>query len=270
MIYVDEAIWPYRNALYCHCMIDRNQPIEALHRFIESIGLKRRYFQNKQPSLAHYDLSPRMRKAAIAAGAIETDAVTMIRRCRRGKRPMSPKPKLIDEVIHYARLKPDYATIEGSYQGMRVNVPHFSSTCPDAVEHASYELDSVADRDDYLFNRFFKIKVTTELIPIEADDMPWDLVFRLYSVVDHNDNGVPMIMLGTEYEWARDLLDTAATTYGLGDEVRLRTDKIRPPAYVRMVNTDMVNTVMFDYGLPEAIPTIEIPKAMPAVLRWHK
>jgi len=269
-IYVDEAIWPYRNALYCHCMIDRNQPIETLHRFIESIGLKRRYFQNKTPSLAHYDLSPRMRKAAIAAGAIETDAVTMIRRCRRGKRPMSPKPLVIEESEYTARLKPDWETAHAHGLGAKVDTIAPNGYCNEAVDHASYELASVGNRDEYLCNRFFKIRVTTELIPIEADDMPWSLVFDLYNVQDDSSDAAPQIMLATPFEWARDLLDTAKAAYGLGDERRLRVSKAMPLAYARPVPTEMVSSIISDYGLSSSIETIILPAGIPASIRWYK
>lgn len=267
-IYVDEPIWPYRNALYCHCMIDRNQPIEALHAFAQSIGMQRRWFQNKTPALAHYDLSPRMRAAAVKAGAIEVDAPTMIMKCRRGKRPMSPKPKLIDETFHLARLKPDYATIEGNYQGMRVNTPHYYNHIPDAVEHTSYELDAIADRDEYLFNRFFKVKVTTELIALEADDFPWNEIFKLYSIEYEDIRAANEVVLGTNFDWARDLLDTAAKAYGLGEEGRLRTAPHKHPAYIRPVPNQMIATITFDYGLPDTLTVVRIPQGNPVTLRW--
>ena len=59
----------------CHMWTD-SEDMEELHRFAESIGLKRAWFQpaTKPRSINHYDLTPSKRAAAVAAGAIELDA----------------------------------------------------------------------------------------------------------------------------------------------------------------------------------------------------
>lgn len=77
-IYVDEAVWPYRGTMYCHCMTDGD--IQELHDFALKLGLKRSWFQNK-PSGAHYDLSQNKRWQAIRLGAIAVSSREMLRKC---------------------------------------------------------------------------------------------------------------------------------------------------------------------------------------------
>ncbi len=66
MIYVDEAVWPYRGMLMCHLLADT---VEELHAMADAIGMKRRWFQNdKYP---HYDICKTKRALAVKAGAKE-------------------------------------------------------------------------------------------------------------------------------------------------------------------------------------------------------
>jgi hypothetical protein len=67
----------------CHLFTDK-VALEELHELAARIGLERRWFQDKQ-SAPHYDLTPRRRLAAIAAGAVEVDkhAAVEIWRMRR-------------------------------------------------------------------------------------------------------------------------------------------------------------------------------------------
>lgn len=58
---------PFHNGS-CHMTTDG--PIEELHVFADKIGLKRQWFQ-KHKIVDHYDLTPKMRAKAIAAGAVE-------------------------------------------------------------------------------------------------------------------------------------------------------------------------------------------------------
>lgn len=44
-------------------------PLEELHAFAQSIGLKREWFQNHK-LMPHYDLTPRRARAALKAGAV--------------------------------------------------------------------------------------------------------------------------------------------------------------------------------------------------------
>jgi len=50
---------------WCHLICDGD--LEELHRFAQHIGLKREWFQRSR--VPHYDLTPRKRAQAIAAGA---------------------------------------------------------------------------------------------------------------------------------------------------------------------------------------------------------
>jgi hypothetical protein len=53
--------------------------LEELHRFAESIGLRRAWFQNHRV-VPHYDLTPSKRAAAVRLGAIETTGIDAMRR----------------------------------------------------------------------------------------------------------------------------------------------------------------------------------------------
>ena len=71
----------------CHLFTDALDLAE-LHAFAERIGLKQSWLQHKHVdlfSLPHYDLTPRRRAAAIAAGALEVDRREAVRlwRARR-------------------------------------------------------------------------------------------------------------------------------------------------------------------------------------------
>lgn len=58
---------------WCHMTTDGD--IEELHRFAESIGLRRSYFQDHvRRALKHYDLTPSKRALAISKGAVEVNA----------------------------------------------------------------------------------------------------------------------------------------------------------------------------------------------------
>lgn len=67
--------WPSKIRYFqggsCHLTTDGN--IEELHAFAAKIGMKREWFQEHR-LLPHYDLTPKRRAAAIAAGAVEVSA----------------------------------------------------------------------------------------------------------------------------------------------------------------------------------------------------
>lgn len=56
-----------RWVLSCHLFTDG--PAEELHALAEKIGLKREWFQEARDGTPHYDLTVKMRVAAIRAGA---------------------------------------------------------------------------------------------------------------------------------------------------------------------------------------------------------
>lgn len=90
-VMVDEVRkWPHARGVFkrgsCHLTVNGETPehLEALHELAKRIGLKRSWFQGKR--VAHYDLTPSKRVEAIAAGALEVDAMRQARErlVRRG------------------------------------------------------------------------------------------------------------------------------------------------------------------------------------------
>jgi len=65
-VYVDDAMWSFKNMITCHLMADN---IEELNEMADKIGLKRKWLQVK--SSPHYDISKSKRDLAIRNGAIE-------------------------------------------------------------------------------------------------------------------------------------------------------------------------------------------------------
>jgi len=65
---------------WCHMVSDTS--LDELHAMAARIGMRREWFQNS-PGHPHYDLTPRRRLAALAAGAIEADRATIIGAWRR-------------------------------------------------------------------------------------------------------------------------------------------------------------------------------------------
>lgn len=74
MIYVDDAIHPWKGQLWCHLF---SPDIDALHAFAGRIGLKRTWFQDPRTmpkvSWPHYDMNENRRRVALAKGAIALD-----------------------------------------------------------------------------------------------------------------------------------------------------------------------------------------------------
>lgn len=74
MIYIDEfpLKWPktdnWRYGEVTHLFTDSDD-IEELHRFAQSIGLKRSWVDKRHTELIHYDLSPQKRMQALKFGA---------------------------------------------------------------------------------------------------------------------------------------------------------------------------------------------------------
>ena len=61
-LYIDPAVWPFRNALWAHLISDTSY--EELHLFVVQLGVPRKAFQND-----HYDLPAPLRLDAIRLGA---------------------------------------------------------------------------------------------------------------------------------------------------------------------------------------------------------
>lgn len=72
-VYVDDAIWEFRGMLMCHMIGDTE---EELHQLAATIGLQRRWFQQKH--VRHYDVSKGKRFQAIRHGAIALDRTAFV------------------------------------------------------------------------------------------------------------------------------------------------------------------------------------------------
>ena len=70
-ILIDEAIWPWRDWLWCHMVSDTS--IEELKSFAKKLGVPEKGFQGD-----HVDLPEHMREIAIAQGAIVVSSRDLI------------------------------------------------------------------------------------------------------------------------------------------------------------------------------------------------
>ena len=71
-VYVDDAIWPFRDMLMCHMVADT---LEELHAMANEIGMKRAAFQDApKASHPHYDVSQERRALALELGAVYVPA----------------------------------------------------------------------------------------------------------------------------------------------------------------------------------------------------
>ena len=74
-VLVDEAIWPFRDRLWCHLVSDTSY--DELHALASELGIPRRAFQGD-----HYDLPAELRDDAIALGAQPVSGRELITRLR--------------------------------------------------------------------------------------------------------------------------------------------------------------------------------------------
>ena len=65
-------------ATRCHMVSDENE--FELHDFAAKLGLKREWFQVRERGASHYDITPRRRRAAVAAGAVEVSVRELVLR----------------------------------------------------------------------------------------------------------------------------------------------------------------------------------------------
>ncbi len=78
MIYLDPLFdygWKYGPSSHLFC--DAHTPLDRLHDFAQSIGLKREWFQS-QSRMPHYDVNKRRRALAVRNGAIEIGRQRMV------------------------------------------------------------------------------------------------------------------------------------------------------------------------------------------------
>lgn len=86
-VYVDpmmtslkSARWPYTKA--CHLFADT---LEELHVFAASIGLRRRWFQNRE-DMPHYDLVGSKRRLAVKKGAEQVSLFFVVKRLQANRK----------------------------------------------------------------------------------------------------------------------------------------------------------------------------------------
>lgn len=84
LAYARQRVVGVRVDYWCHMATD-SADLEELHRFAQSIGLKREWFHNSGLTVPHYDLTPNKRERAVAAGAVEVSAKELFSECRRGR-----------------------------------------------------------------------------------------------------------------------------------------------------------------------------------------
>lgn len=89
MIYVDAAIHPWRNKLWCHLF---SEDIDALHAFAARLGMRREWFQQPpKASWFHYDITAAKRVVALRLGAKEASHVETLVIAKRVMRlPLPP------------------------------------------------------------------------------------------------------------------------------------------------------------------------------------
>jgi hypothetical protein len=75
-ILVDDAVWPWRDRMWCHLVSDTS--LEELHNFARSIGVPARGFGGD-----HYDIPAEVRELAIRQGAQPVSSREVIQALRR-------------------------------------------------------------------------------------------------------------------------------------------------------------------------------------------
>lgn len=77
VIYVGDIEYPFRDMLMSHMAAPN---IEALHKFAEKLGLKRKWFQDSD-TFPHYDICKSKKKLAIKLGAVEVSDRQLCSEC---------------------------------------------------------------------------------------------------------------------------------------------------------------------------------------------
>jgi hypothetical protein len=83
MVYVDKAIWHWKETTWCHLLADS---LEELHLFALELGVKKESFQSPpKVKYPHYDLPYFRRVLAIEKGALEISRREVIEKARNLK-----------------------------------------------------------------------------------------------------------------------------------------------------------------------------------------
>jgi hypothetical protein len=80
-VYVDKAQNHYGRMKMCHMLADSNS---ELHAMADKIGVRRKWFQNK--NVPHYDICQQKRALAIQHGAIEVERRQLVEIIKRIKK----------------------------------------------------------------------------------------------------------------------------------------------------------------------------------------
>lgn len=75
-ILVDEAVWPWRDRMWCHLISDTS--LAELHAFARELGVPERGFGGD-----HYDIPAEVRQVAIGMGARPVSSAEVIRALRK-------------------------------------------------------------------------------------------------------------------------------------------------------------------------------------------
>lgn len=88
-VYVDDAVYLWRNRHWCHLFAD---DVDELHAFAKRLGLQRSWFQNDE-RLPHYDVTENKRKEALRLGAVGVDRRVTYEHIKRNREKVRSQPK---------------------------------------------------------------------------------------------------------------------------------------------------------------------------------
>lgn len=85
-ILIDQALWPWRDWLWCHMISDTS--VAELKEFAQLLGVPEKGFQGD-----HVDLPEHMREVAIANGAIEVSSRELVEALYRSGLRLRPSER---------------------------------------------------------------------------------------------------------------------------------------------------------------------------------
>ena len=89
MVYVGTIEYRFRNMIMFHMA---SPDVEELHKMADSIGIKRKWFQGKEPH-PHYDICKSKKQLAMKLGAVEINDRELIKLCFPVLRALMEKGK---------------------------------------------------------------------------------------------------------------------------------------------------------------------------------
>lgn len=78
-----DPMYPHKSGEWCHMMSDQpsDEGLAELHAMVARLGLRRSWFQDKNPRFPHYDLRRSKRDLALRYGAKAVSSREMVMRC---------------------------------------------------------------------------------------------------------------------------------------------------------------------------------------------